>query len=462
MLELKTKQALAKEAHTLARGQKLVRYRNMLYVPADFETKETAVAPEADRTIWLPRDREQIRQYAADEFDTLFVSEAELSSFYFMVSQNAEQIRTTVTDLLIRTPEGLRRLTEMGTLADPTGEFVPNTILPMLNNDPKDKKRITDLIDEWLNSEEERTSLLHHLATCLAPGYSAVKYMLLLGEGRNGKSTLLKMMQALFGNENISHVTRQAMAEQSAVVTELNGKLINIVFDGKSEYLKDSATEKTLVAGEVAPIRRLYESVITPVQTNALFIEGLNKEPKSTDKSTALQKRLVRFQFPNSYPLNTKFEKALLVEKMLGALLSVLIDHYVREDDLAEKLQPTSKAIEMQIEHMYANSLGLQFIKYVHDTGTLGLASILGVSVENVVQLWHSWRLKENDMASWAAPDVLAQLNPLLESERRSVRTNSGPRKIRVFTSLKAEARAFIDSMEGDVSDVDLEEMVGD
>ena len=41
MLQLKTKPQLAKEAFTLAKSYKLVRYRSTTYIPADFETGET-------------------------------------------------------------------------------------------------------------------------------------------------------------------------------------------------------------------------------------------------------------------------------------------------------------------------------------------------------------------------------------------------------------------------------------
>ena len=79
----------------------------------------------------------------------------------------------------------------------------------MLNEDVADKDRVFGVITEWLDSEEEAHSLLHHLATALAPGWSAVKYVLLLGEGRNGKSLLMKMLHQMIGWDNVSSVTRQ-------------------------------------------------------------------------------------------------------------------------------------------------------------------------------------------------------------------------------------------------------------
>jgi hypothetical protein len=450
MLELKTKKELATEAFKLAHGSSLVRYRSVTYIPADYETRATDIPPDVDRTIWIPLNRHKVRLLASSQFDTLFSSDGELASFDFMVAQNALQMEEAAEYLLVRTPDGLRQLTPDGELQPPSGEFVPNALVPMLNTEEKDKTFVFSVIENWLDSAEDAESLLYHLATCLSPGYSAVKYVLLIGEGRNGKSLLLKMLQSLFGFDNVSTVTRQQIAEQSPVVCELNGKLLNLVFDGRAEYLKDSGTEKSLIAGEPVPIRRLYESTPTQVQSNALFVEGLNKEPKSNDKSSALQKRLVRFQFPNVYALDHKFEKRMLREKYLGAFLALLIDRYVKEDEVAEKLAPTQRAIELQLEHMYVNSMGLQFLKHLEEHDALGVIGLLGSSMTELAEKFRSWRLKENDLGVWAEPDIVALFMPLLNTERKTVRTAEGPRKIRVATSLKSEADAYIKSLKGD------------
>lgn len=450
MLELKVKKELAKDAHALAQGSEMVRYCNITYIPADYETRETEFPPSADRAIWLPLSREEIRWMAAEQFNTLFGNDSELSSFEFMVAQHARTGHVVAPSLLIRTEDGLKQLTASGKLEDPSGDFVPNTIFPMLNEDESEKARVFKVIEEWVDSEEEAHSLLHHLASALSPGWSAVKYVLLIGEGRNGKSVLLKMLMDLFGRENVSTVTRQHISEQSPVVTELNGKLLNIVFDGRSEYLKDSGTEKSLIAGEMVPIRRLYESVPTMVQTNALFIEGLNREPKSNDKSSALQKRLVRYQLPNVYALDYGFERGMLSEQALGAFLSLLLDHFVTVDEIGILLAPTQKAVELQLEHMYINSLALQFLKHVVENDPLGIMAVLGEQLSDIAQKFQSWRLKENDLGSWAEPDVLALFAPLVNTERRSIRVAGSPRKVRVVTSLKIEAQQFLDALEGD------------
>lgn len=461
MLELKTKQILAKEAHLLASSSNMVRFRSITYVPADYETLEIAPPPAPDRTVWLPVPRDELRQLAHSQFQTLFASDGELNSFDFMVAQHATPSKVEPYSMLIRTEAGLKMLTEEAKLVDPSGDFLPNYVHPMLNEDPAVKAEVLATLVEWVGGAEEAESLLNHLATMLSPGWSAVKYVLFLGEGRNGKGTLIKMLAALLGQENISHVTRQHMAEQNPVVTELNGKLLNLIYDGQAEYLKDAGTEKSLVAGEPVPIRRLYESTATIVQTNALFVEALNQEPKSKDKSPALQKRLVRFAFDNVYPLNRKFERRMLSEPVLGAFLSLLIDHYVLEDELAEKLALTAKAKSLQIEHMFTNAVSLQFLKFFEMSSPGGVNDLLGLAIEEVLTKFRGWRMAEGDTGQWSEPDVANLLSPVFEFDRVSRRIGGNPRKVRVIKALRPEAADFIKTLKED-EDAELLEAVVD
>lgn len=460
MLNLKTKKELSQDAHTLAGSFHLVRYSGTTYLPMDFESESPTPPPVGDRTVWTPLSRDDLRRVAAQQFHTLFSSDGELASFDFMVAQFAQEERGISSELLVRTEQGLRKLTASGSLVDVDGGFVPNYIHPMLVVDQALKDEVFATISDWVDGDDEARSLLHHLATCLSPGWSAVKYVLLLGEGRNGKSVLLKMLASLFGKHNVSHVTRQHISEQSPVVIDLNGKLLNLIFDGQAAFLKDSGTEKSLIAGEPAPIRRLYESVPTMVQTNALFVEALNREPKSGDKSQALQKRLVRFQFSKTFPLNAKFEKRMLSPEILGAFLALLLDHYVLEEELAEKLQPSSKSEELQQEYMFINSPALQFVQYVDQHG--GLNSLIGQDIDHAAKLFRGWRMSEGDTGTWSTPDIQTQLRQAFIMDRKTRNTPSGPRKVRLLIGLTPETEAFLSTnQEGADSEI-LAAMVED
>jgi phage/plasmid-associated DNA primase len=450
MPELCTKRELSQHAVNYATSFELVRANGVLYQPADYETGDMMVIPDPKRTVWKPRSITHVQEWAMANYDILFATNAEETSFYYMVCQAARQVAEECSSLLIQTPTGLRVLRSDGLLHEPTGEFIPNFLPVALNDDPADKAEMLDILTHWLGEEEEAAALLRHLATALAPHWSAVKYVLLLGDGRNGKSVLMGMLQLLFGWENCSHVSRQDVSKASPVVTEVMGKLVNIVYDGLAEYLKDSGNEKSLVAGEPVAIRMLYSSQATMVRTNALFIEGLNKEPKSQDKSSALQSRIVRFWFPHAFKDDLVFKERIQSDRMVGALLALMIDSYVRMEDKAVMLSPTQRSLELQLEHMHTNSKALQFIAHVDQEDPIGAQSLIGLDFSEMVKRFESWRISQGDISVWSEPDVYDLFRSVLVTTRQSRRVHGKPRKVKVITEFKYETLEYLKLMEGE------------
>lgn len=453
MLELTTKQALARTARTLAQSYELVLHGTVTYMPAHWLTNQIGPCDLKDR-IWLPMTRNDKRRLANREGNVLFANDSELTNFDLMLKQFSREDESRVTSLLIKTEDGLRVLTSEGQLVEPGGGFLPNYIRPMLNQDEADKTEVFDVISGWLSSDEEAHSLLHHLSTALSPGWSAVKYLLLIGDGRNGKSVLLSMLADLFGMENVSSVTRQQIADRLPVCVELNNKLLNIIYDGEMAYIKDSSMEKTLIAGEPGQVRLLYENGNTRVQTNALFLEALNKEPKTRDKSSALQKRLSRFWFPNVYPLDLAFERTMRSEKMLGAFLALLLDHFVQEDELAEKLKQTEGAVTLQVEQQLLNSPLLQFIQHLcnQDMDWVEKFETVDISLDSLVDSFMAWRIQEG-FSEFSTADAQRMFREGFNAERKSARENGKYIKRYHLTSPKPEVQALLNQMKGEEAD---------
>ena len=471
-MELKTKKELALAAGTIAESYHLVKHGASLFMPMHWETGEVDPPPAADQTIWAPLSRDEVLQLANQKQKILFSSDAELRSFEMMTRQFSTLSMQNTQALLVKTDSGLKMLDHFGQLVDADGTFTPNYVRPKLNTDSAAKEFLFKTISGWVNSDEQAESLLSHLATVLSPHYSAVKYILLIGDGRNGKSLLLLMLQNLFGSENVSHVSRQRMSEGSSICVELNNKLVNIVFDGEMTYIKDSAMEKTLVAGEAGHVRMLYDSNYTQVQTNALFIEGLNREPRNRDKSTALQKRLVRFFFPNVYPMDHAFSKKMLSEDMLGALLSLLVDRYVMHDEIAERLKPTAKSMELQMEQMFLDSPMLQFFKHWEVNHPREYKDLVNgkMQVEPFIVALRMWMIEQN-MSERNDGDLLAMLKTVAIVTWKTVRIEGTPTSRRVIKELKPETVSALaalaavnteDEEEHDGAEPELDELVGD
>ena len=448
MLELSSKATLARAARTVAESYELVQHGSHTFIPCHWLTEAIGPLPAAER-IWQPLTRNDKRRLANQTQNILFATDSELTNFDLMLRQFAIEDESVIQHLLVRTEDGLKMLDETGTLVEPTGQFCPNVLKPVLNTDEAVKAEVFDVIKGWLNSEEEAHSLLHHLATALCPGWSAVKYVLLIGDGRNGKSVLLSMLQDLFGASNVSNVTRQQIAERLPVCVELNNKLLNIIFDGEMAYIKDSSMEKTLIAGEPGYVRLLYENGNTRVQTNALFLEALNSEPKTRDKSGALQKRLSRFWFPNTYPIDMAFEKRMRSDELLGAFLSLLLDHFVTKYELADKLKQTSGSSALQVEQNLLNSPLHQFVSYlVSSDASWNDRLRQPVMVDPLVDSFMAWRVDEG-FTEFSTADVKRLFKEGFSTDWKTVREAGKVVKKQRLLEPKPEILALLNQLKG-------------
>lgn len=448
MLELSSKATLARAARTVAESYELVQHGSHTFIPCHWLTEAIGPLPAAER-IWQPLTRNDKRRLANQTQNILFATDSELTNFDLMLRQFAIEDESVIQHLLVRTEDGLKMLDETGTLLEPTGQFCPNVLKPVLNTEEAAKAEVFDVIKGWLNSEEEAHSLLHHLATALCPGWSAVKYVLLIGDGRNGKSVLLSMLQDLFGASNVSNVTRQQIAERLPVCVELNNKLLNIIFDGEMAYIKDSSMEKTLIAGEPGSVRLLYENGNTRVLTNALFLEALNSEPKTRDKSGALQKRLSRFWFPNTYPIDMAFEKRMRSDELLGAFLSLLLDHFVTKYELADKLKQTSGSSALQVEQNLLNSPLHQFVSYlVSSDASWNDRLRQPVMVDPLVDSFMAWRVNEG-FTEFSTADVKRLFKEGFSTDWKTVREAGKVVKKQRLLEPKPEILALLNQLKG-------------
>jgi hypothetical protein len=452
----KTKPEMHRTATALAQQYQLVKHNSQLFVPVLWSNPVvSSTIPDPKETVWLPMSPEDVEDFGNRVGHILFQNPSEFSSFHYMLKQEAARpTKPHVDELFVKTTDGLRVLDAKGQLVEPNGDFIPNVLWPTLNEDQAVKDEILTVMTEWLGDIEPVHSLLHHLATVLAPGWSAAKIVLLLGEGRNGKSTLLKMLEKTLGAANVSNVTRQQMAANAPSIVDLNNKLANIVFDASAKYVDDSSTEKTLVVGEKYGVRLLYASTNTIVQTNALFLEGQQQEPKARDKSKALQRRIVRFWFPKEYPLDGAFEEHMLSEPILGGFLSLLLDHYVQHFERAEKLKASQASYDLQIEQIQLNSKTFQHLHELIVKDPDNVHRIIGRPAEELAGQFHAWLLNGKD--EYSAIDAMRMLKECYVLVRKSVRDGKSIKKVWVVDGYTDDAKRMIEKLteEGDADAV--------
>ena len=147
-------------------------------------------------------------------------------------------------------------------------------------------------------------------------GYPAQKAMLFVGDGGNGKSTFIGILEALIGRQNRSAVSLHELEDNRFAKADLFGKASNLYPDLPNRDLKGTGMFKMLTGGD--PIRAEDKNVKSWTFHNvAKLTFSCNEVPRVPEDSTAFFRRWIIVEFPYSFE-GTKQEDRDLKERLVG------------------------------------------------------------------------------------------------------------------------------------------------
>jgi putative DNA primase/helicase len=147
-------------------------------------------------------------------------------------------------------------------------------------------------------------------------GYPAQKAMLLVGDGGNGKSTLIGIIEYMVGKENRSAVSLHELEENRFARHDLYGKAANLYPDLPDKDLKSTGIFKMLTGGD--PIRAEDKNVKAFTYHNvAKLTFSCNAVPRVPEDSVAYFRRWLIVEFPYSFEGSNSEDKDLK-EKLIN------------------------------------------------------------------------------------------------------------------------------------------------
>ena len=147
-------------------------------------------------------------------------------------------------------------------------------------------------------------------------GYPAQKSMLLVGDGGNGKSTFIGIIESLVGKENRSAVSLHELEENRFAKHDLYGKAANLYPDLPDKDLKSTGIFKMLTGGD--PIRAEDKNVRAFTYHNvAKLTFSCNAVPRVPEDSVAYFRRWLIVEFPYSFEGSNNEDKDLK-EKLIN------------------------------------------------------------------------------------------------------------------------------------------------
>ncbi len=197
--------------------------------------------------------------------------------------------------------DDLRDVDEIKTLWESLIGSIPFPIKIPAEYDPTAKApRWEQFLNEVLD-KSYHTAIKRYLGYVLYPGVlsNLPFFCVLLGEGSNGKTVFLKAIEAVFGDENISHVPIQNFNRRFDPAAMQN-KLLNIAGDLPQKGIYDTGFLKMISGGDVIPLERKYKDIEWGTIT-AKQIFSTNELPQTSDKTYAFYRRWLIFIFPRTF-----------------------------------------------------------------------------------------------------------------------------------------------------------------
>ncbi len=173
--------------------------------------------------------------------------------------------------------------------------------LPYRFDPDADCPRWKALLKRNLADDRDKITLLQQFAGyLLLPDTSHQRFLMMLGDGSNGKSVACAVLTGLLGVENISSVPLEMFGDRFRLVGTL-GKLANIVAEvGELDKIAEGQV-KAFVVGDLMEFERKFKAPFMARPTARLVL-ATNNAPQFSDKTDGVWRRMLPLHFTVQIP----------------------------------------------------------------------------------------------------------------------------------------------------------------
>ena len=254
--------------------------------------------------------------------------------------------------------------------------FTHTPHIPMLSQIPINfnHKANCPKINEFISQvviQDDIPIMYEMIGYCLHASTDMESAFILIGEGSNGKSTFLKIIERLLGKKNVSHISMQDLDESRFKYAEVFGKLANIYADIPNSPLAKVDRFNSIVTGDTIQAERKGEHPFdfTPYST---LIFSCNTIPRSHTKTKGYYRRIIPIRFPYNFGAGnkddekekehqTKLIDKVAIEEELEGLANMSLKFYADAHKKGTFTISNSSLVEMD-EYRKMNEPELEFL----------------------------------------------------------------------------------------------------
>jgi putative DNA primase/helicase len=260
------------------------------------------------------------------------------------------------------------------------------------------------------------------------------KVLFVIGKPRSGKGTILNIIRAVLGEQNIATPTLSEMGEKFGLES-LVGKSAALIADARMSDRTDETivTERLLSISGNDPqnIQRKYKPTMTGYRMNVRFTLFSNLIPKLKDFSSAFVTRCIFLHTPNCYLGREDVHlSAKLAAELPGILNWCIAGRQMLEEGNWRLKQPESG--ESLVREM--NAMTSPVRSFVDDICEIGTG--FECTTSDLFRSWEVW-CHENDIAHPGTIQSFSRkikaVEPLIDTSQKRI----GRERFRVFLNVR-------------------------
>ena len=211
-------------------------------------------------------------------------------------------------------------------------------------------KKFMRFLMEVLDDKEDRQTILEMFATALLRNtLNMEKAVMLIGEGANGKSTLLSTIADVFGAENVSGVSIHDLLWNRFSKADLDAKMLNIYGDISSKDLNYVGILKSIITGEGITVEKKNKGSFIMRPYAKLFFAA-NRLPEVNEDTDAIYRRFLIIEFKRQFKgsdgnptllfeLTTDEEKSGILNLLIGYARIIMRNKHLTYEPTTEQVR---------------------------------------------------------------------------------------------------------------------------
>lgn len=304
--------------------------------------QNTLYVYDEERGIYRPRGENQIRL----QTEALLGHHADNNVVYELESKLKRRNRVDSWEMDDARPDPHRLVVKSGVLDLRTGDLDSHdpseyhrTRLDVDYNPEAECPEVDEFFHDIV-SEDDVATLYRVVAHTLSKEYVDEKAIMLVGDGNNGKSTFLRLLEDFLGEKNISGRSLQELSEDKWAPADLHGSLANLSGDMSEQEAEDLSKFKQLTGGDTLTGDIKFEQPVR-FTNHASLIFASNGVPDLPDNDMAVWQRWVYLNFPNRFgpegnkdaePMRVLLDRITSDEEIEG-LLARCVEEYKEYHD---------------------------------------------------------------------------------------------------------------------------------